>query len=82
MMMTLVTISQASTALMSTWVMARTSMSPMPAQENTRSVRTAPPNSAPVSIATTVASGIRALRSACRTRTRPRDSPLARARRM
>ena len=79
---TAVTISQASRTLTSLVLTPWTSRAPMPCQENTRSVMTAPPNTAPMSIATTVTSGIRALRRAWRVITRDRDSPLALASRM
>ena len=51
----------------------------MPDQLNTVSVMIAPANTAPMSMAMTVTSGISALRSAWRTSTRRFLRPLARA---
>ena len=76
------TISQASSRLTSWSLTDVSSISPMPCQAKTRSVITAPPRIAPTSSATTVVRGMSAHRSACRTRTRRRVSPLAVARRM
>ncbi|MNC81355.1 hypothetical protein D3C75_1344620 [compost metagenome] len=55
---------------------------PMPLQAKMRSVMIAPPNRAAMSSGTTVASGIRALRNACRVVTTRSERPLARAVRM
>ena len=54
----------------------------MPNQPNTVSVMTAPPSSVMMSTATIVASGISALRNACRMTTVRSVRPLARAVRM
>ena len=54
----------------------------MPGIEKICSVMMSPPNSAPMSSAITVTSGISALRSACFTTTLRRGTPLARAVRM
>ena len=54
----------------------------MPFQLNTISVTSAPPISTAKSMATTVTTGMSALRSACTNRTRRGDRPLARASRM
>ena len=54
-----------------------TKSSPMPCQENTTSTTKTPPRIAATSIATTVTSGTRALRRACRTVTLHLGRPLA-----
>ena len=55
---------------------------PIPLIANTRSVITAPPSKAPISVAMSVAIGMSMLRKAWRTTTVRSDRPLARAVRM
>jgi hypothetical protein len=69
--------SQPWTTLASRLVRASTSSRPIPFQEKTRSVITAPDSSRPKSIATSVTMGIMALRSMCRVITLAGGSPLA-----
>jgi len=67
------------TAAKSRWKMPSTTIRPSPGIENTVSVTTAPPSSAPVCRPTTVTIGLKALRKPCRSTTRCSGSPLARA---